>query len=158
MNDDFITILTGRDDKLACRLAETIARESEESSAWYAQLDAFAGLLEHPKSLVRNRALMLIAANARWDGEGRLDALLPEMLALLHDEKPITVRQCVKALAQIARAQPRYAARILSALRSADVSRYRDSMRPLIARDIMQAAEMLNGLAAEQDVPSRCSP
>ncbi len=42
--------------------------------------------------------------------------------------------------------------------RATDVSRYRDSMRPLIARDIMQAATMPNRLEARQNVPSRCSP
>ena len=42
--------------------------------------------------------------------------------------------------------------------RATDVSRYRDSMRPLIARDIMLAAAMPNRLEARQNVSSRCSP
>lgn len=42
--------------------------------------------------------------------------------------------------------------------RATDVSRCRDSMRPLIARDTMQAAAMPNRLEAGQNVPSRCSP
>ena len=119
--------------------------ESRGTDAWYPYLDCFAALLGHPKSLVRNRALYILAANVRWDTENRFDGILEEYLSHITDDKPITARQCIKALVQIGQAKPRYIPRILEALRSADTSKYRDSMRPLIEKDIRETAEALAG-------------
>ncbi|MCI7137092.1 MAG: GNAT family N-acetyltransferase [Candidatus Limivicinus sp.] len=138
-----VDILTSKDDKSACAFADQIIAESRESDAWYAHFDAFAALLDHPKSLVRNRALTILAANAPWDKEDRFALILPAFLAHITDEKPITARQCVKALAQVGQAQPQYIPMILSALRKADLSKYRGSMRPLIEKDIAETARIL---------------
>ena len=97
----------------------------------------------NPKSLVRNRAMHILAANAQWDEENRFDAVIADFLAHITDEKPITARQCIKALAQVGLAKPQYIPQILSALRSADLSPYRDSMRPLIEKDIAETERIL---------------
>ena len=136
MQAEIMAGLTDKNDKAACALAEQIVAESRETDVWYEYLDGFAALLEHPKSYVRNRALHILAANARWDAENRLDAILPAFLSHITDEKPVTARQCVQALAELGTAKPQYIPEILRSLESADLSRYRDSMRPLIERDI----------------------
>ena len=143
MKPDIIAMLTSKEDKCACAYTEKIIAESRETNAWYAFFDVFASLLDHPKSLVRNRALMILAANARWDGEDRFDGILPKYLSHITDEKPITARQCVMALAEVGQAKPRLIPPILAALHSADLSRYKDSMRPLIEKDIRQTAASL---------------
>ncbi|MGN0183953.1 MAG: SufBD protein [Aristaeellaceae bacterium] len=143
MQAEILAGLTARDDKSAYALADRIVAESREANAWYAYLDDFAALLEHPKSYVRNRALHILAANARWDEENRLDAVLPGFLSHITDDKPITARQCVQALAELGTAKPQYIPEILRSLESADLSRYRDSMRPLIERDIAETAAAL---------------
>ncbi len=97
------TLLTSKDDKAACAYAEKIISESRESDAWYDCFDEFVSLLNHPKSLARNRALNILAANAKWDDENRFDGILPDYLSHITDEKPITARQCVKALAEVGR-------------------------------------------------------
>lgn len=105
--------------------------------------DEFASLLDHPKSLVRNRVLYILAANAQWDVENRFDRIISDFLTHITDEKPITARQCVKALAQVGMAKPQYIPRILSSLHSADLSKYKDSMRPLIEKDMEETEKML---------------
>ena len=139
-----LTLLTSKDDKAACAYAEKIISESGESDAWYDCFDEFAALLNHPKSLVRNRAINILAANAQWDDENRFDGILPEYLSHITDEKPITARQCVKALAEVGRAKPKLIPEILSALQSTDLSQYKDSMRPLIEKDIRETIESLS--------------
>ena len=64
-------------------------------------------------------------------------------LAHITDAKPITARQCVKALAQVGVAKPQYIPIILSALYTADLSKYKDSMRPLIEKDILRVVRLL---------------
>ena len=143
MREYIIAQLTAKDDKYACALADKIIAESAESDGWYEYIDKFAQLLENPKSLVRNRAMHILAANAQWDDENRFDAILPAFLAHITDEKPISARQCIKALARFGTAKPQYIAQILSAFHSADLSKYKDSMRPLIEKDMSEAERIL---------------
>ena len=143
MKENIIKNLTAKDDKFACAFADKIILESKETDEWYEYFDDFASLLDHPKSLVRNRVLYILAANAQWDEENRFDAILSDFLTHITDEKPITARQCVKALAQVGLAKPQYIPRILSRLKSADLSEYKDSMRPLIEKDIAEAVQIL---------------
>lgn len=138
--------LTSKDDKYAYAIADKIISESQDSDEWYEYFDDFASLLNHPKSLVRNRVLYILAANAQWDDENRFDAILDDYLAHIADEKPITARQCIKALAQVGKAKPQYIPRIIDCFHSANLSVYRGSMRPLIERDM---AETENALRKE---------
>lgn len=145
MKQDIIAKLTSKDDKFACAFADKIIAESRETDEWFEYLDEFAGLLDNPKSLVRNRAVYILAANAQWDDENRFDSVMPAFLAHITDEKPITARQCIKALAQVGQAKPQYIPVILSSLRSADLSKYKDSMRPLLEKDIAETEKILTG-------------
>jgi len=140
---EIIAKLTAKDDKFACAIADRIMAESRKSDTWYEYFDAFAALLKHPKSLVRNRALHLLAANAQWDEKNRFDAILPEFLSHVTDEKPITARQCIQALAQVGLAKPQYIPQILDRFHSADLSGYKDSMRPLIEKDMAKTEDIL---------------
>lgn len=143
MREDVITKLTSKNDKFACAFADKIISESQESDEWYPYFDDFASLLNHPKSLVRNRVLYILATNAQWDDENRLDSTMPDYLTHITDEKPITARQCIKALVQIGLAKPQYIPMILSGLLNADLSKYEDSMRPLIEKDIVETKQLL---------------
>ena len=149
MRDSIIAKLTSKDDKYACAFADKIILESKDTDEWYEFFDAyeyfntFASLLNHPKSLVRNRVLYILAANAQWDEDNHFDAILDDYLAHVTDEKPITARQCIKALAQVGLAKPQYIPKILSCLKNADLSKYKDSMRPLIEKDITETEKVL---------------
>lgn len=143
MKESIAADLTAKNDKYACALADQIVAESRKSDKWYEDFNEFAALLDHPKSLVRNRALHIVAANVQWDEERRFDAILPEYLSHVTDEKPITARQCIQALAEIGTAKPQYIPAILSGLQSADLSKYKDSMRPLIEKDIAATVRVL---------------
>ena len=143
MKENIIAKLTVENDKYACALADKIISESQESGEWYEYFDDFASLLDHPKSLVRNRAIYILAANAQWDEENRFDLILSNYLSHITDEKPITARQCIKALAQVGLAKPKYIPRILSSLKKADLSKYKDSMRPLIEKDMAETEKIL---------------
>ena len=111
---EIILRLTEKDDKDAFVFADKIISESQDTDEWYKYFNAFASLLNHPKSLVRNRVLYILAANAQWDDENRFDTILDDYLAHITDDKPITARQCIKALAQVGMAKPQYIPRILS--------------------------------------------
>lgn len=136
MKEYIISELTSKNDKYACAIADKIISESKETDKWYEYFDDFAVLLSHTKSLVRNRAFCILAANIKWDDENRFDVYLEEYLSHITDEKPISARQCIKSLAQIGKSKDKYIPSILEAFQNADLLKYKDSMRPLIEKDI----------------------
>ena len=71
------------------------------------------------------------------------------MLSHITDDKPITARQCVQAPAELGEAKPQWIPQITQALLSADFSGYKDSMRPLIERDIDETVRRLCNISAE---------
>lgn len=76
----------------------------------------------------------------------RFNRVLSEYLSHITDEKPVTARQCIQALARVGRAKPQYIPTIVQALDGASLSQYRDSMRPLIEKDIEATKRALNSL------------
>ena len=127
-----ISMLTAKDDQYACAMADKIISESNDSDKWYEYFDVFSSLLNHPKSLVRNRVLNILASNAQWDDANRFDMILDDYLAHVTDEKPITARQCIKALEQVGKAKPQYIPRIIACFRSADLYLWHKRSHPQI--------------------------
>lgn len=144
MKETMLAALTGKNDKYACELTGKIIQDSRESEEWYDYFQDFVPLLRHPKSLVRNRALTILASNAQWDTENRFDQLLSEYLSHITDEKPITARVCIQTLPELAQAKPQYIPAILRALEEAELSKYKDSMRSLIEKDIQEVKRILS--------------
>ena len=57
MKENIVQKLTSKDDKYACAFTDRIVAESRDTDEWYEYFEDVASLLDHPKSLVRNRAL-----------------------------------------------------------------------------------------------------
>lgn len=116
---------------------------SEEGAAVSLYLDEFFSMLNHKNSYVRNRGLVLIAANAKWDSAQVIDAQLEHFLDHLYDEKPITARQCVKLLPLLVKDKPELTLKITAALRQAQPMAYSANMQKLIAEDIKQSLALI---------------
>lgn len=115
-------------------------------NAVYAYIDTFIEMMHDSNSYIRTRGLTLIACNAKWDEEGKIDGIIDEYLGHATDDKSITARQCIKSLPKLAEAKPNLMPRIASLLRQANTSQYADSMRPLIQNDIRDALLALDSM------------
>jgi hypothetical protein len=131
--------LTDRDNMRACAAMRALEAESAASDAVAAYLPLFLTLMDDRRSYVRTRGLRLAAANARWDADGVIDARIEDFLRHIGDEKPITARQCIQCLPQLAKDKPQLRQRILDALGAANPDAYAPSMAPLVRRDIEEA-------------------
>ena len=89
-------------------------------------------MTEDSRSFIRVRGFRLACAQAKWDAENRLDTDLDILLRMLDDEKPTAVRQCLAALHKIVICKPNLGERILAGMDEMDLSKYKDSMAPLI--------------------------
>ena len=139
---DIRSLITNPDNKTAYENTKKIAYESEFSDKYYNCLEEFAALLDYKKSYIRTRAMVLCCSQARWDTEGRLNVYLPQMLKLLHDEKPTVVRQSLNALKEVVVFRPELSAKIENEVDKIDISKYKSSMARLIKKDIAELKEL----------------
>lgn len=141
-----IAALKDKDDKKAFEKTKEIAAESEFSSKYYTYLEEFAVLLTNPKSYIRVRAFILCCSQAKWDKDGKLQKILPQLFQLLHDDKPTVVRQCLNAIQEIAVYRPELCGNIKDELAKIDLSKYKSNMAALIQKDINNLLEVFPAL------------
>ena len=134
--EELLEFLTSRNNSQAYQALKALEEMSAESNCLYPHMDKFIAMASSGNSYVRTRGLALIAHNAKWDVDGKIDGIIDRYLERITDEKPICARQCIKLLPLLAEAKPTLAPKIVSALRDATVARYADSMRPLVQKDI----------------------
>ena len=140
---DILSGLQSKNSDEAYRLLLLLEEESERSDELYSSLNLFLPLLKDKSSLVRTRGFRLICAQARWDRVGWLERHLDELLAELEDGKATAVRQCLAALHPVVLFQPELRPRIREKLDRLDLSKYKDSMIPLLLKDMNELRMMM---------------
>ena len=141
--EEILRKLTGRNNKTAYEFAKQLSVESLESDKYLEMIPMFVKLLQDKSSYVRTRAFILICNQARWAEAGQIKAVLDKMLPLLNDTKPTVVRQSLDALHEVVLFRPELSDKIENALTEIDVSKYKDSMLPLILKDIEALRNLL---------------
>ena len=109
-------------------------------------MDRLSDMLDSDNSYIRTRGLVLLAYNAKWDKDYKIDEIIDKYLKHITDVKPITARQCIKVLLILAKHKPELRKDILFALHNADTSVYDDSMQPLVYKDIQKALKEIEKL------------
>lgn len=132
-----VNLLNEKDDKIRYAALLLLQSRSTGYSDVYPFWEVFLQKLKSENSYQRSIGLMLIAENARWDTENRMEDALDAYLKILHDEKPITVRQCIQALHRIIPCKTHLAEKIADALISLNVAEIRETMRKSVLTDIL---------------------
>ena len=93
----------------------------------------------------------MIIANAKWDRLKFIDSSREKLLSHITDEKPITARQFIQSLPELAAQKPNLKEKIITALKNADFSVYPESMSALAAKDAAEAvADIEAGVGKEE--------
>jgi hypothetical protein len=140
---ELIEGLQNKDNNYAYKCFMQLKEESELSKEIYSYFDTFAQMVDNPNSFIRTRGLLLIAANAKWDDGNKIDEIIDAYLKHIMDEKPITSRQCIKALPSIAKFKPDLIDCICAALNTANTGIYNSNMQPLVYSDIQTALRQI---------------
>ena len=143
---DIIQALQDKDDKRAYELSKELIALSASAPELYGLFDDFLKLLSHKSSFVRTRGFALCCAQARWDEQGKLAAALTVMLSALQNEKPTAVRGCIATLKDAVCLRPELGAELKKWAESFDTSNYKDSMAPLIDRDLISLLKLIDEL------------
>ncbi len=139
-------LLFDKNQNTAYKALQALQRESEETDHVYPYMDRLGDMLDSDHSYIRTRGLTLLAYNARWDKDHKIDEIIDQYLKHITDVKPITARQCIKLLPMIAKDKPELRNDIYSALYNANITIYEDSMQPLIGKDIQKALREIQKL------------
>lgn len=138
--------LFDKNNKVAYQALQELQKASVETDCVYPYMDQFSDMLDSDHSYIRTRGLTLLAYNARWDKDYKIDEVIDKYVRHITDVKPVTARQCIKLLPMIAKEKPELRNDILSALRKANTCIYDESMRPLVCRDIQKALKEIQAL------------
>ena len=123
-------LLFDKNNNVAYKALQELQKESAETDCVYPYMDRLSDMLDSDNSYVRTRGLTLLAYNAKWDKDYKIDEIIDKYLRHITDVKPITARQCIK---------PELKNDILSTLYKANPCVYDDSMQPLVYKDIQKA-------------------
>jgi len=143
---EIFELLFDKNNNVAYKALQELQKESEETDCVYPFIDRLSDMLDSDNSYIRTRGLTLLAYNAKWDKEYKVDEIIDEYLKHITDVKPITARQCIKLLPIIAKHKPELKNDILSALNKANISIYDYSMQPLVYKDIQKALKEIKKL------------
>ncbi len=136
--------LSEKDDKIRYPSFLLLQARSEKYEDVFPYWNTFVDKLEDPNSFKRNIGLRLIAANVRWDKQGKFNAICDRFLACCDDEKPVTVRQCIQSLCSVIPFNTSCRAKIVNRLMSIDIPQRRESQQKLILLDILSVLLMVN--------------
>ena len=139
-------LLFDKNNNIAYKALQKLQKESVETDCVYTYMDRLSDMLDSDNSYVRIRGLTLLAYNAKWDKDYKIDEIIDKYLKHITDVKPITARQCIKLLPIVAKYKPELKNDILSALHKANISVYDDSMQPLVYKDIQKALKEIQKL------------
>nr|WP_044040169.1 hypothetical protein [Clostridium bornimense] len=138
--------LMSSDDKQAYQCLKQLEIESNDSDIVYKFFETFVKMLDNVNSYIRTRGIILIAANAKWDIDYKIDEIIDKYLKHIMDDKPITARQCIKSLPLMVKYKPDLKEDVISALYKANPQKYKESMQPLVVKDIQKSLDIISGL------------
>lgn len=138
-----IEMLSCSDNKQAYNALKELLLISEDSNDLYMYFDKFVDMMNNKtNSFIRTRGLRLIAYQAKWDKENKINSIIEQWLSHIEDEKPITSRQCIQDAIIIAKYKPELIDVILNALENFDRI-YDDSMQKLVYKDRQKAIKII---------------
>ena len=134
--EEILNILYGNETWDIWRNFQEIESSIDKSEMLYEYFDDIKKMLLDEKSHIRMRGFRIICKLSKWDRDNKTNNAIESLLNVLDDEKPTIVRQCLASLNSLLLYKPDLSNKIESKLKNMDLSKYKDSMKPLIQKDI----------------------
>lgn len=140
---DRIKCLYDKDTKAALTNLQELEVISECDDILYSYLNDFLTMLKSEKYVIRVRGFRLLCKQAKWDNDNKINEAIEDILTAVYDEKPTAVRQVLQYLEYIVPYKKELSDRIKETALSIDCSGFKDTMRPLIAKDIQNLIHLI---------------
>lgn len=139
-----VKMLYHKDASEAYAVLRELEALSDEGDSLYSLMDNFLAMLRSDQYVIRVRGFRLLCKQAKWDRENRINGAIDRILAALHDEKPTAVRQMLQYLECVVPYKEELAGKIREAALAVDITAFKDTMRPLIEKDIKRLMEVID--------------
>lgn len=144
--------LSDKDDKLRYPCFLILQQRAKSSDELYKYWEVFREKLASENSYQRSIGLIMLAANVKWDKDSKFEECFEAFCAMLNDEKPITVRQCIQAFADIVPYKPELDIRVAERLMAIDIVNAKETMRKLFLLDIINILLLIRKTHASDDI------
>lgn len=131
--------LSEKDDKIRYQSLLVLQNRMKFSEDVYPYWDVFHMKLKSNNSYQRSIGLLMIAGNVKWDKYHKFNEMFEDYFAILQDDKPITVRQCIQSLHEVIPYAEHLHKRIADVLMAVDILQLKETMQKLILQDIIEA-------------------
>jgi hypothetical protein len=140
-----IKALYSKDTSEAYKVLLELEEISEKENLLYNYFDEFFQMMENEKYVIRVRGYRLLCKQAKWDKGNKIDKIIDKVLLEIGDEKPTAVRMKLKALENIVLNKKGLNGKIKKKILEMDCSKYKDTMQPLILKDVENILSLING-------------
>lgn len=147
-----IELLNVKEDNLRYQAFLLLKNRSMLFRDVYPYWDEFRSKLSSANSYQRSIGLMLISENVKWDQENKIEDTIDDYLSLIHDEKPITIRQCVQGLENIILSKPKLSQRISLELVSLQLATIKETMRKSVLLDILNILLLIQNVQSTDEI------
>lgn len=122
---------------------QQIENSIDESDELYKYFDMFKEMLLSDKVSVRMRSFRIICKLSKWDKENKINKIIDQLLSVLDSDRPTDIRICLSYLNNLLLYKVELNDKIENKLKKIDYSKFKDSMSPLIKKDIDYILEHL---------------
>ena len=134
--DEIFEILYGKEKVDIYKKFQELEKEANNSSKLYEHFDSIKCMLLDDRSYIKLRGFRIICALSKCDKDNKIDESLDLLLNVLYDDKPTIVRQCMQCLPILIKNKANLSEKIKTGVKKIDYMKYKDSMSPLIKKDI----------------------
>ena len=134
--EEIFNIFYGKETWDIWRKFQEIESSIDESKLLYKYFDDIKKMLLDEKSHIKMRGFRIICKLSKWDKDNKINNIIDSLLQVLDDEKPTIVRQCLSSLNNLLLYKIELSEKVENKLKKLDLSKYKDSMKPLIQKDI----------------------
>ena len=78
-------LLFDKNNSVAYKALQLLQKESEETNCVYPYMDRLSDMLDSDNSYIRTRGLTLLAHNAKWDKDYKIDEIMDKYLKHIPD-------------------------------------------------------------------------
>lgn len=134
--EEIFNIFYGKETWDIWRKFQEIESSIDESKILYGYFDDIKKMLFDEKSHIKMRGFRIICKLSKWDKDNKINNIIDSLLQVLDDEKPTIVRLCLSSLNDLILYKIDLVEKVENKLKNMDLSKYKDSMKPLIQKDI----------------------
>lgn len=133
---EIFNIFYGKEKKDIWKKFLDIENSIEEENTLYVYYDMIRKMLLDDKEYIKMRGFRLICRLSKWDIENKIDRDIDILLGVLNSSKPTIVRQCLASLNILLLYKKNLFDVVNNKLINLNLDKYKDTMRPLIKKDI----------------------